>query len=421
MKMSCFSIVLLVLTLSAQPPDTLWTRTYGGSSNDRGYSVGITSDGGYIITGETYSFGAGGYDLYLIKTDSLGNTIWTKTYGGSSNDYGYSVQRTTDGGYIIVGSTYSGSATTFDVYLLKTDSLGDSLWARTFGGPYSDYGHSVQETKDHGYIVTGAYAENGYTDVYLLKVDSLGNTQWTKRYDRTNYDAGASVKQTSDSGYIIAGTTKGSGYDVYLLKTDENGDTIWTRTFGTVYHDYSHQVYQTTDGGYIIVGWTDRTGNGQNDVYLIKTDSKGNATWIKQYGGPYPDLGYDVKQTQDGYIIAGATWPILVGDYDVYLLKINLSGDSLWAWLYPAIGKYRDKGYSIQLTDDGGYIVCGSTETFGSGSSDVYLIKFAAETGIFEKTKADIPKIRVVPTLFRDRITIDFATKMKFHRFNDLD
>jgi len=375
------TVLLLGVThLFAQAIDTAWTRTYGGTSWDEGYSVQQTTDGGYIVTGYTSSYGAGGKDVYLIKTNSSGDTLWTRTYGGIYSDIGRSVQQTTDGGYIIAGETESfgqGYEGYSDVYLIKTNSLGDTLWTRTYRETNWDNekGYSVQQTTDGGYIVAG-YTESHGRDIYLIKTDSAGNTLWTKTYGRYVSDRGYSVQQTTDGGYIIAGAGD-DYYDVYLIKTDSAGNTLWTKTYGGVYDDEGYSVQQTTDGGYIIAGATDN----YYDIYLIKTDSAGDTLyhsgWTKTYGGTDWtdwDVGYSVQQTTDGgYIVAGYTDSYGAGGEDVYLIKTIASGDSFWTKTYG--GSENDRGYSIQQTTDGGYIVAGWTDSYGAGGKDVYLIK----------------------------------------------
>jgi hypothetical protein len=318
------SDVYLIKTDAAGTP--MWTKTFGGIGPDYGYSVQQTNDGGYIIGGVTYGFGAGNADVYLIKTDAIGSILWTKTYGRSANDYGYSVQQTDDGGYIIAGSTESFGAGLFDFYLIKTNSTGDTLWTKTFGGSNFDYGYFIQQTIDGGYIIEGptkSFGAGGW-DVYLIKTDTIGNILWAKTFGGIGNDYDYSVQQTSEGGYIMAGVTYNAGnYDVYLIKTDAIGDTLWTRMVGGFQFSIN-SVKQTTDGGYIISGII-----ASYEVCLIKTDTSGNTLWTKAFGGAVTDEGYSALQTTDGgYIITCKTQSFGAGGADVYLIKTDSLGNS---------------------------------------------------------------------------------------------
>ena len=355
--------------LLAQAPDTVWTKTFGGSNSDQGYSVQQTFDGGYIITGRTKSFGSGQYDVWLIKTDSFGDTMWTRTFGGSNSDIGNSVLQTADSGYIITGGTISFGSGGDDLWLIKTDIEGDTLWTKTYGGSGTDVGNSVKQTNDSGYIVTGTTSFN----VWLLKTDSSGDTLWTKTY--TN-GSGNSVQQTKDGGYIVTGYSDTAGFynqEIWLAKTDAYGDTLWTKTFGGSISDIGNSVQQTSDGGYIITGHTTSFGTG--NFWLAKTDSSGNTLWTKTYGGSDDEWGNSVKQTIDGgYIIAGSISSF--GFADIWLVKVNSSGDTLWTKTFG--GNENDFGFSVQQTTDSGYTIIGHTNSFGAGYWDIWLLKVAA-------------------------------------------
>ncbi len=372
-------ITTLNVTMDAQPGDILWTRTYGGTSGDFSYSVQQTTDGGYIVTGYLRSLGADSSDVWLLKTDAYGDTLWTRTYGESDNEHGYSVQQTADGGYIIAGHVYSFGTGRDDVYLVKTDADGGADWIKSIGGPENDYGYSVQQTTDGGYIVAGRTNSSGAgsDDVYLVKTRFRGSTQWTRTYGGSDSDGGWAVQQTTDGGYIITGYTfsfgAGNG-DVYLVKTDSNGDTLWTRTYGGSESDEAYSVQQTADGGYILTGCTGPLSN--RDVYLVKTDGDGNALWTRTYGGSGSDFGRSVVQTADGgYMIAGYSDSFGVGAFDAYLIKTDSDGDTLWTLAYG--GSTDDYTLSIQQTADSGYIAAGYTTSFGAGYEDVWLVRVA--------------------------------------------
>jgi len=366
-----------ILMPSTLPAQVTFQRTYGGTGNDEGLSVQLTADGGYIIAGSTTSYGAGGGDVYLIKTNAAGDTQWTRAYGGSDYDAAYSVQQTLDSGYIIAGETWSFSVAG-DVYLIKTDANGDTLWTRTLGGASEGSGWSVQQTIDSGYIITG-YVDtsgSGLSDVYLIKTNADGDTLWSKTYGGAEGDGGLSVQQTADSGYIIVGGTASFGAgngDIYLIKTDGAGDTVWTMTYGGTGFDLGMSVQQTADGGYILAGATRSFGEGGEDAYVIKTDANGDTLWTRTCGGTSDERANSVRQIPGGgYILAGRTASFGVGG-DVYLIMTSASGDTQWTRTFG--GGENDGGNSVRQTADKGYVIGGSTRSYGAGGADVFLIK----------------------------------------------
>jgi hypothetical protein len=378
-----FLLMALVLSyhsvLLSQIPDTMWTKTYGGTDYDVGYSVQQTSDGGYIITGKALSFSAGNYDVGLLKTDSYGNLQWLKLFGGTNEDCGKSVLQTTDGGYIVVGYTDSFGLGLSDLWLIKTYSDGNLAWSKTFGGTNGDRGQSIQQISGGGYIIAGSTASfgAGLGDVWLIKTDSSGNEIWSKTFGGTNWDLGLSITVTSDGGYVVTGyqvSISAGGEDVGLLKTDTDGNLLWFRNFGGTENDGGEDVKETSDGGFIITGYTASFTAGQKDVWLIKTDSEGIQQWSKSFGGTLHDVGYSVVQSQDGgYIVAGVTNSFGAGGADMGLLKTDSLGNLIW--ITSIGGPNVDLATDIMRTSDGGHIITGSTDSFGAGLDDVWLVK----------------------------------------------
>jgi hypothetical protein len=344
--------------IDSQHAEIEWERTFGGPGDDCGYSVQQTSDGGYIIAGGTDSYGAGSMDVWLLKTDANGSTVWTKTFGGVDEDCGYSVQQTSDGGYIVAGGTSSFGAGNMNVWLLKTDANGDTVWTKTFEGVGCVHrGHSVEQTTDGGYIAIGVVS----SDVHLVKMDQHGDTLWTRTYGGAGYERGKAVRQTADGGYIIAGEQTIDPYDrgVYLVKTDQSGDSVWTKVYRR-WGASGVSVDQTRDDGYVIVGtyaYTGPWGVLYRGIYLVKTSLNGGFLWEKLYGA---ECGTSVRETSDGgYVIAGAS-----SDYRVCILKTDRNGDTDWDETYT--GRIA---YEVEQTAEGDFIAVGST------GSDVYLLK----------------------------------------------
>jgi len=314
-------------------------KAVGGEKLDGGKSLIQTSDGGYAIAGITASFGAGDWDVYVVKLDANGNLQWTKTIGGPASDDGGPLIQTSDGGYAIASYTNSFGAGGADVYLVKLDANGNLQWTKTIGGPESEKSRSLIQTSDGGYAIAG-YTESfgaGGADVYVVKLDAKGNLQWTKTIGGKNADGGSSIIQTSDGGYAIAGYTESFSAgeaDVYVVKLDANGNLQWTKTIGGENDDWGSSLIQTSDGGYAIAGSTTSFGAGGADVYVVKLDAKGNLQWTKTIGGKSADGGSSIIQTSDGgYAIAGSTTSFGAGwiNVDVYVVKLDKNGNACCA------------------------------------------------------------------------------------------
>jgi hypothetical protein len=391
-RLICILFILISVSslISAQvvEPETLWTKTYGGSDADIGASVQITSDGGYIVCGYTESFGAGEADVWLLKTDSLGDTVWTKTYGGSKLDIGWWIEETADSGYIVAGATKSFGAGSSDIWLMRTDAYGDTIWARTYGGANNDNAKSVRITLEGGYIICGSSSSSNPgddNDIYLIKTDSHGDTLWTRTFGDLGEDNGLDVRQTRDYGYIIVGETENvhlGDFDVYIIKTDSLGNTAWTKKYGKIYDDKAYSVHELSDEGYIIAGYTVWPGFGA-DIWLIKIDSNGDTLWVKQYGDTGDEEGGSVFQTSDGgYIICGYSNSFGTNYDAVYLLRADTLGGIIWTKTIGGIDT-ENRGLSIQIIDKGEYILTGYSYS-NITDRDVYLVRLGAPPGMSE-------------------------------------
>jgi hypothetical protein len=262
-------------------------------------------------------------------------------------------------------------------HILGTDTQTWHILTNTFnkiyGGTYGDYAHAVQQTSDGGYILAGRTESfgAGAGDAWLIKTDANGNTVGDKIFVRSDGDGAWAVQQTSDDGYILAGWTSG---DAWLIKTYANGNKVWDKTFGGISSDGAWAVQQTSDGGYILAGWTNSFGAGSSDAWLIKTDANGNKVWDKTFGGISSDGAYSVQQTSDGgYILAGSTDSFGAGSSDAWLIKTDADGNKVWDKTFG--GSDGDGAKAVQQTSDGGYILAGVTSSFGVGMEDAWLIK----------------------------------------------
>jgi hypothetical protein len=287
-------------------PCLTWARAYGGIDDDEAYSVQQTSDGGYLVTGYTDSFGAGfGSNIWVLKLVASGNVSWQKTYGGADDDDARSIQQTSDGGFVVAGYAESFGAGGYDFWILKLDASGNVTWQKTYGGGSKDVAESIQQTLDGGYVVAG-YTESfgaGWSDVWVLKLDASGTVQWQKTYGGSSIDRAYSIQQTSDGGFVVAGHTWSFGAglnDFWVLKLDASGNVSWQKAYGGVSNDEVFSVQQTTDGGFVVAGHTWSFGASLNDFWVLKLDASGSVAWQKTYGDANSDEAYAVQQTSDG-------------------------------------------------------------------------------------------------------------------------
>jgi len=373
----------------SEPPDIEWSKSFGGSGDDIAYSIWQTSDGGYIVVGTTRSFGAGDFDVLLVKFNSKGDVEWFKTFGGPKLDVVYSVQQTSDGGYIVAGYTESYGAGGWDILLIKFDSMGNVEWFKTYGGSADDWAYCVREAHDGGYVIAGvtrswAFGGQDDEDVYIIKVDTQGNLQWNKTFGGPYWQGAFSLQVTRDGGFIVAGFGDVPSRDaawnkeVLLVKLDSNGNVEWFKTFGWEREEYARSVKETSNGGFIVAGSTNSRGYGGFDVLVVKFNSEGDVEWFKVFGGAGHDRAFDILETPDGgFIVVGASESYGVGLDDVYIVKLDKRGNTLWSKTYG--GKDYDRGYSILQAPDGGFIVAGGSKSFGTGGWDVLLLKLLPE------------------------------------------
>jgi len=310
-----------------------WEKAYGGSDGDYPYSIQQTSDGGYILAGTTYSFGSGSGDAWVLKVSSTGDVEWEKTYGGIDYDTARYLQTTSDGGYIVVGYTENWGAGGYDIWVLRLSSTGSIVWQNTYGGFDDDLGWSIEQTSDGGYIVAGeTFSFGDFSDnAWILKLSSTGSIVWQKIYGGSNTDWSSETHQTSDGGYIVVGGTYSFGAgdcDGWILKLNSAGTVQWQRAYGEFDYDYAYSIQQTSDDGYIVGGYTYSFGAGVDDAWVIKIDSSGDIDWERTYGDILSDWGRGIQETgSGGYIGYGSTYSTGAGSSDFSILKLYADGD----------------------------------------------------------------------------------------------
>lgn len=286
-----------------------WSVVYSGIGADYSTNIIETSDHGFLIAGGTTSFGSGSDDALLLKTDATGVPLWSKVYGGSQQDYFLSVAQVNDGGFIAVGTTASYGAGSYDILVVRTNASGDTLWTRILGGTSYEDATNIIQTADSGFAFCGHSFSftPANAEAVLIKLNANGDTTWTLQYGNTGVEEAHSVKQTADGGYIVFGnaTSFGNDYEPYLNRFTSTGNLLWTKLYGGPKSDAMYDGIITSDGGYAMSGFTESFGEGHrgtdsSNYFAIRTNMSGDTLWTHTYGGDKVDESFCIVQADDG-------------------------------------------------------------------------------------------------------------------------
>ncbi len=419
----------------AQTPVKIWDKTIGGNHIDRLSSITATTDGGFILSGSSYSdisgdkteTRIGGFDYWVVKINSAGQKIWDKTFGGNSNDFLISTVLTSDGGYILGGYSISGvsgdksenTKGNYDYWVVKINSSGQKVWDKTFGGGQADYFTSLSLTSDGGYIlggysmsaVSGDKTDNnkGGYDYWVIKINSLGQKVWDKTFGGNGSDELSSIISTTDGAFILAGSSSSNssvdktenniGYeDYWVLKVNSLGQKVWDKTIGGSGGDVLSNIITTSDEGYLLAGRSysnisaDKTENckGSWDYWIVKINAAREKVWDKTLGGnSFDHLNSIISIADSKYILAGYSGSNISGDKtennkggnDFWLVKIDDLAQKVWDKTIGANGG-EESAYIVSISNGEYYITgysasdaSGDKTENGKGNYDYWLVK----------------------------------------------
>jgi hypothetical protein len=427
-------IILFLVVLPVWVFGITFEKKYGTDNAEYGYGVCQTPDGGYIAAGIAET-GEDSVDVYIVRTDSVGDTLWTRTYGKpEAIEIILDIFQASEDEYVTVG--YAIDSLSIDIYLLKINLSGDTLWTRRYKGPLIvTFGFDGVLGPDGNYVIVGSVASSHSpscsSSLYILRIDSSGDVLDTRQYGEGS-EGGLSVNLVPDGGYIFTGWRKRgkkerlkefnqrvwwprktmSNDDIYLVRTDESLDTLWTRTYGKDKEEEGHGVIPTEDNGFLITGFTESfSPDFTSDIYVIKTDSMGDTMWTQIYGGDKSDgAGRGFMASDGNYVIPGYTESFDAkaqpNSHNSYIIKIDRFGNLLWERVY-GDNTSEDWVFSGQETLDKGFIFVGSRE------GDLYLIKTdsTGRVGIEEENKERLDLFQLSPNPSYGWIDIKYSVE----------
>ncbi len=356
----------------------IFSKTYGTTLSDLVTGVRQTPDGGLIVCGFTIAGAFGDNDIFIMKLNGNGNIVWSNLYGGSGNDQANSIEKTSDGSFIICGTTSSFSGT-FDPFAMKINASGVVEWSKYYRWWNEDYGNSIIQTPDAGFIITG-YSNSfsiGAYDVYSLKIDQSGGLMWARAYGGPENDYGNSIRTSPDGGYVIGGYTfsYGVGGDGYIIKLYGDGALRWSKSYGGGAFDNIKDI-QNASNGFVACGSTISFGLAFESAYVFNIDNQdGFVYWSRTFGGNGQGVSNFSKvlpASDGGYLLAGSLQDMAKNQQDIAIVK--LFGDGAFNYSKIFGGVANDVGSSLSLKTDGGILLSGNTSSFGAGSNDIYLL-----------------------------------------------
>lgn len=357
-----------------------WAKTYGGNSEDSPWKIVNIPNSGFAIEGRTRSFGSSSEDFLFFTADSNGTPLLQKVFKANNLDEPYAMTRTSDGGYLIGGNSNSFGEGSKDIVFLKLNSNGGIEWQKSIGGYYDEAVLSVIQTSDGDYIAAGwSFSVGaGGTDAWILKITPNGNLQWQKTYGSKGYDFAHSVVETTDGGIVFVGQSdiaSGSDNDVWIVKLDNSGNIVWQKTYGGSKDESGRAVLQNPDGTLIVGAWSKSFGNSSSDFWLLKLNPDGSIIWQKAYLANGEDNFFAIERTKnDGYILVGGSNSIDNSDYDFLVLRVDGDGSIVWKKAYG--GNETDQASSIAIPENGGFLVAGWSFSFSESiSSDILVLK----------------------------------------------
>lgn len=372
-------------------PEILWDTAFGSSYLYNSGTSRPTSDGG-IVYCCFKMHGATIYSPWIVKFDADGKWEWDKTYGVEKDGQANDIMQTSDGGYLLTGKILNEDSD-YDLWLLKLDENGDSVWSKSLGGPLYQSGTSIVQVSDASYFISGQadeFPDQNHTGVWLLKIDDMGDTLWTRRYSSgNNYSLNwEMLVKSGNNGYAGIESIDVDGEGPILsgmVRFDGNGDTLWTKCLSCPpYNCPVTSLSPVSDGGFILTGMH---GTGADlDLLLLKISPEGEKEWSETFGGEGWEMGHSVKQTADGgYIIGGTTSSFgVAGNLDAWLIKTDNRGHEVWSETFGGAAE-NERAVNVHALDDNGYYVSGNYNSL------FWISRFSLDTTIHITSRAEDP------------------------------